>query len=92
MSGGEVAGEREGEVAEHLDVLVLERREALEVFVGDLETGGSEICDRVVKALGVPEHERVEREAERAQLVFLPSRYGWRSSPWLPWKMTWATE
>jgi hypothetical protein len=72
LSGGKFGGEREGEVAEHLDVLVLERGEALEVFVGDLVAGGSEVCDRVVEVLGVPEHERVEREAERAELVFLP--------------------
>jgi hypothetical protein len=37
-----LGGEREGEVAEHLDVLVLERRDALEVFVGDLVAGSAE--------------------------------------------------
>ena len=72
MSGGEFGGEREGEVAEHLDVLVLERREALQIFVADLVAGGSEVCDRVIEVLGVPQHERVEREAERAELIFLP--------------------
>ena len=51
-------------------MLVLERREALEVLVGDLVAGNSEVDDRVVEVLGVPEHERVEREAERAELVF----------------------
>ena len=71
MAGGESNGEREGEVAEHLDVLVLQRREAPEVFVGDLVAGGSEVCDRVAEVLGIPQHERVEREPERAELVFL---------------------
>jgi hypothetical protein len=76
LSGGEFGGEGEGEVAEHLDVLVLERGEALEVFVGDLVAGGSEVCDRVVEVLGVPEHERIECEAERADLVFLAVSVG----------------
>jgi hypothetical protein len=53
-------------------VLVLERREALEIFFGNVVAGGSEVCDRVVEVLGIPEHERVEREAERAELVFSP--------------------
>ena len=72
----EVVGQREGEVAEHLDVLVLEWRDALEVFVGDCVAGCSEVDDRVVEVLGVPEHERVEREAERAELVFLAFSVG----------------
>jgi hypothetical protein len=45
-------GQREGEVAEHLDVLVLEWRDALEVLVGDRVAGGSEMNDRVVEVLG----------------------------------------
>ena len=61
----------EGEVAEHLDVLVLERREPPEVLVGDVVPGVAQLGDGVVEVLGVPEHERVEREAERAELVFL---------------------
>jgi hypothetical protein len=43
-----LGGEREGEVAEHLDVLVLERRDALEVFVGDLVAGSAESGGRSV--------------------------------------------
>jgi hypothetical protein len=69
-------GQGEGEVAEHLDVLVLQRREAREVLIGDLVAGGAELGDGVVEVLGVPEHERVEREAERAELVFLPVAVG----------------
>ena len=52
-------------------MLVLERGEALEVLVSDLLAGGSGVDDRVVEVLGVPEHERVECEAERPELVFL---------------------
>jgi len=69
-------GQCEGEVAEHLDVLVLQRREAFEVFVGDLVAGGSEVGDGIVHVLGVPDHEGVEREAERAELVFLAFAVG----------------
>jgi hypothetical protein len=69
-------GQCEGEVAEHLDVLVLQRREPLEVIVGDLVPGGMQLGDRVVEVLGVPEHERVEREAERAELIFLALAVG----------------
>jgi hypothetical protein len=33
--------------------------------------GGAQLGDGVVEVLGVPDHERVERESERAELVFL---------------------
>lgn len=69
-------GHGEGEVAEYLDVLVLQRREVREVLIGDLVAGGAELGDGVVEVLGVSEHERVEREAERAELVFLPVAVG----------------
>ena len=64
MSGGKFVGEREGEVAEHLDVLVLERGDALKVLVDELVARGPEMDYCVVEVLGVPERERVEREAE----------------------------
>jgi hypothetical protein len=48
-----------GEVAEHLDVFVLQRRQPPEVLVGDLMAGHSQPLDGVVEVLGVPEHERV---------------------------------
>lgn len=47
-----------------------------EVLVGDLVAGGAQLGDGVVEVLGVPEHERVEREAERAELVFLAVAVG----------------
>jgi len=53
-----------------------ERREAFEVFVGDLPAAGSEVADRVVHVLRVPEDEDVEREAERAELVLLAFAVG----------------
>jgi hypothetical protein len=62
-------GQREGEVAEHVDVRVLEGGDALEVFVGDVVAGGSEVDDCVVEVLGVPQH-------ERAELVFLAFSVG----------------
>lgn len=76
MSCRDLVGQGEGEVAEHFDVLVLERREAFEVFVGDLPAAGSEVADRVVHVLRVPEDEEVAREAERAELVLLAFAVG----------------
>jgi hypothetical protein len=48
----------------------------LEVLVGDVVAGRSEMVDRVAEVLGVPERERVEREAGRAELVFLAFSVG----------------
>lgn len=62
--------QREGERAEHQDVLVLQR-ESRKVLVVDLATTAAEVVDGVVQVLGVPEHEDVERESERRELVFL---------------------
>ena len=76
MSCGEFVGQREGEVAQHLDVVVLQRRETLKVFVGDDVAGGAEVGDGVVHVLGVPGHEGVERETERAELVLLALAVG----------------
>ena len=58
-------GEREGEGAEHQDVLVLERGEPGEVVVVDLAATVAEVGDGVVHVLGVPEHEDVQGESER---------------------------
>jgi hypothetical protein len=38
--------------------------------------GDTQLGDRVVEVLSVPEHKRVEREAERAELVFLAVAVG----------------
>jgi hypothetical protein len=43
--------------------------------------GGTQLGDRVVEVLGVPEHERVEREAERAELIFLAFTVGLAPEP-----------
>ena len=69
-------GQPEGEVAEHLDVLVLELRETFEVFVGDLVASGAEVGDGIVHALAVPDDEGAECGPERAKLVFLPFAVG----------------
>jgi hypothetical protein len=53
----------------------LQRREAGEVLVVDLAATGAEV-DGVVHVLGVPEHEHVERESERGELVFLAFAVG----------------
>jgi hypothetical protein len=40
LSGSKLVGQREGEVAEHFDVLVLQRGETFDVLVGDVVAGG----------------------------------------------------
>lgn len=57
-------------------MLVGERCEAAKVFLGDGVSGGLEVVDGVVHVGGVPEHEGVEREAERAEPVFLAVAVG----------------
>lgn len=68
--------QREGERPEHQDVLVLQRREPREMLVGELAAVVAEVADRVVHVLRVPEHEDVEREPERGELVFLALAVG----------------
>jgi hypothetical protein len=46
------------------------------VLVVDLAATRAEVVDGVVHVLGVPEHEDVEREAERGELVFLALAVG----------------
>jgi len=55
---------------------VLQRGEPREVLFADLEAVAAEVADRVVHVLGVPEHEHVERESERGELVFLAFAVG----------------
>jgi hypothetical protein len=57
-------------------VLVLERGEAGEVVVVDLAATGAEVGDGVVHVLGVPEHEDVQGESERGELIFLALAVG----------------
>lgn len=76
MAGEELGGESEVEGAEHLGVLVLERGEPGEVFVGGFSSGGSQVVDGVVHVLGVPEDEDVQGEAEGGELVFLALAVG----------------
>ncbi|MEA2232349.1 MAG: hypothetical protein QOD83_2165 [Solirubrobacteraceae bacterium] len=75
-AAGELLWEREGKGAEQQDVVELERGEAGEVLVVDLAAAAAEVVDGVVHVLGVPEHEDVEREAERGELVFLALAVG----------------
>ncbi len=60
----------------HQDVLVLQRGEPREVLVADFAAVAAEVADRVVHVLGVSEHEYVERESERGELVFLALAVG----------------
>ena len=83
-AGREVLRQSEGEAAEHLDVLVLQRREPPEGLVGDHVAGDTQLGDRVVKAFSVPEHERVARETQRAEPVFLASAVGLAQLAFLP--------
>ena len=76
VAAGEVVGQGEREVAEHLDVLVLQRREPPQILVRDLVARRAEVGDGVVEVLGVSEDERVECKAEGAELVFLAVAVG----------------
>ena len=70
MSGGEVGG-AELVAAEHIDVVVPEWREALDVVVADVEAVAAQLGQGGVLVAGVPEHDGVEDESEGAELVFL---------------------
>jgi hypothetical protein len=71
---GEVVGQREGEVAEDLDVLVLQRREAFEVLVGDLVAGGAKLGDGVVEVLGVQSTSALSAKPNAPSWSSWPSR------------------
>jgi hypothetical protein len=52
-------------------VVGAERAEALDVGVGDLDTGCFETIERALGVDGVVEHDRVQDQSERAELFFL---------------------
>lgn len=57
-------------------MLVLQRGEPREVLVADLAGTVAEVVDGVVHVLGVSEHEHVERESERGELILLAFAVG----------------
>ncbi len=57
-----------------VDVPAHVRREALEIGIEDGVAGRAQLADGVVEIDGVPQRDRVQDEAERAELVFIPSR------------------
>ena len=59
---------REGVPAEHVDVLVGERGEPGRVGAVNI-AGGAQLAERGVGVAGVPQHDRVEDQAERAELA-----------------------
>src|SRR5262245_10488434 len=56
----------------HVDVLMSERRQAGHILAPDLEALLAELPQRRVHVDGVPEHDDVDDQTERAQLVLLP--------------------
>jgi hypothetical protein len=65
----------------------------VKVFVGDLVAGGEEVSDGVVHLLSAPDHENVECEPERAEMVSLAFAVGAGVARLgCAWKMTRATE
>jgi hypothetical protein len=61
-----------GVAAQHIDVRVHQRGQAGGVLVADRVALGAQQVHREVDVAGVPQHDRVEYEADRAELVFLP--------------------
>jgi hypothetical protein len=64
-------GERDAVAAGEGDVVRAERAEALDVGVGDLDTGCVEMIERALGVDGVVEHDCVQDQAERGELFFL---------------------
>ena len=71
LRGGEAVS------AEQVEVLVFERGEPGHVLVSDLVALGAELSDSSVDVSGRPEHDGVQNQAQRAELVPIPSRYAW---------------
>lgn len=55
-------------------MVVMKRGEPGEQFVGDGEAVGGELLDGGVDVEAVEQHDSVERQAEDAELVLIPSR------------------
>lgn len=53
-------------------MLGAERREARDVLVEDHMTFGAELVERGVDVDRVPEHDQIDDEPKRAELIFLP--------------------
>src|SRR5215203_833056 len=64
---------REGGPAEHVDVLVGERGEPGRVGVVNI-AGGAQLAERGVGVAGVPQHDCVEDQAERAETQRRPAK------------------
>src|SRR3954449_11581671 len=61
----------EGVAAEHVDVLEAQGREPGDVFGPDLVSFGAELAERRIHVDRVPEHDEVDHEPKRAELVLL---------------------
>src|SRR3954452_7712026 len=61
----------EGVAAEHVDVPEAQGREPGDVFGPDLVSLGAELVDRRIHVDRVPEHDEVDHEPKRAELVLL---------------------
>jgi hypothetical protein len=55
-----------------VEVVADERREPRDILISDVAAFGAELVQRGVHVAGVPEHDAVQDEAERAELVFHP--------------------
>src|SRR3954462_7768242 len=77
-------GQGEGVAAEHVDVLEVQGREPGDVFGPDLVCLGAELVDRRIHVDRVPEHDEVDHEPKRAELVLLAFAVALADSPRSP--------
>ena len=64
-------GKRKAVAPVQMDVVVNKRREALDVFWLDSHARGAKLVQRQAHVACVPQHDRVEHQSERTELIFL---------------------
>ena len=68
-------------------MVAAERAESLDVLVAGFAAGlAGDVIERALGVDRVVENDRVDDQAERAELFFLALVVGWRSSPRRPWQ------
>ena len=68
---GHRLGQGEGVTAEHVDVLVTERRQTRHVLVADIESLGPELVEGSIHVDRVPQDDGVDDQAKGAELILL---------------------
>ena len=71
LASGDRVRQREGVTAEHIDVLVPERRQSGDILRPGLVTFGTELVHGCVHVDRVPEHDEVDDQPEYSKLILL---------------------